>query len=67
MKKYTTDELSEAWGIFMGLCEEFPELYDKYVEKIEKEMEEYRSEVMITDEQKRRAIDKVFQRIKNEN
>ena len=29
-------DVIEAWSIFMNLCEEFPELYDKYVEKIEK-------------------------------
>ena len=29
MKKYTADELAEALDIYMRLCEEFPELYDK--------------------------------------
>ena len=34
MKKYTAEELAEALDIYMGLCEEFPELYNKYVEKV---------------------------------
>lgn len=34
MKKDTL----QAWEIFMKLCEEFPELYDRYVEKVESGM-----------------------------
>lgn len=50
----------------MGLCEEFPELYDLYVEKVEKDMETYGPKIEITEEQKKVAFDKIWERIKNE-
>lgn len=66
MKKYTTDELAEALDICMGLCEEFPELYDKYVEKVEKDLKMYKPEIKITEEEKKLAIEKIWNRIKSE-
>lgn len=65
-KEYSINELIEAWGIFMGLCEEFPELYDLYVEKVEKDMETYRAKIAIAEEQKKIAFDKIWKRIKSE-
>lgn len=65
-KKRSIEEQIEAWGIFMGLCEEFPELYDLYVEKVEKDMETYGPKIEITEEQKKVAFDKIWERIKNE-
>lgn len=66
MKKYTADELAEALDIYMGLCEEFPELYDKYVEKVEKDLKMYKPEIKITEEEKKLAIEKIWNRIKSE-
>lgn len=63
MKKYTADELAEVLDIYMGLCEEFPELYDKYVKKVEKDLETYKSEIKITEEEKKQAWDKIIKRI----
>lgn len=67
MKKRSADEMREAWSIFMGLCENFPELYDNYVQKIEKDFEKYKSKIDITEEEKKQAIDKIWKRIENEN
>ena len=60
-------DVIEAWEIFMNLCEEFPELYDKYVEKTEKEMKDHKSDLEITEEDRKRAWEKLQERIKNEN
>ena len=59
-------DVIEAWAIFMNLCGEFPELYDKYVEKIEKEMNDHKSDFEITEEDRKRAWAKLQERIKNE-
>lgn len=59
-------DVIEAWEIFMNLCEEFPDLYDKYVEKTEKEMQDHKSDFEITEEDRERAIAKLQERIKNE-
>lgn len=56
----------ETWEIFMKLCEEFPELYDKYVEKIELEMKNYTPDLKITEEDKKRALENLQEKIKNE-
>lgn len=57
----------EAWEIFMKLCEEFPELYDKYVEKVENEMKDYKPDFKITEEDKERAWKKLQKRIEEES
>ena len=67
MKKYKIGKAIEVWGIYMGLCEEFPDLYDKYVEKIEDEMKDYKPEFRTTDEEKEQNMKKIWHRIKNEN
>ena len=67
MKKRSADEMREAWSFFMGLCEDFPELYENYVQKIEKDLEKYKSKIDITKEEKKQAIDKIWKRIENEN
>lgn len=56
-------DILEAWGIFMKLCEEFPELYDKYVEKIEQEMKDCKPDFKITEEDKIRAWKKLREHI----
>ena len=56
----------ETWEIFMKLCEEFPELYDKYVEKIELEMKNYTPDLKITEEDKKLALENLHEKIKNE-
>lgn len=56
----------EAWEIYMKLCEEFPELYDKYVEKINGEMKNDTPDFMLTEKDKERAFQKLQQRIKKE-
>ena len=56
----------ETWEIFMKLCEEFPELYDKYVEKIELEMKNYTPDLKITEEDKKRALENLQEKIKND-
>ena len=53
---------NEAWEIFMRLCEEFPELYDKYAEKAEKETNDHKSDFEITEEDKKRALEKLRER-----
>ncbi len=67
MKKCSAKEMREAWRIFMGLCEEFPELYDYYVEKIEKDFGNYESKMEITKEEKKQAMGKIWKRIRNED
>ena len=57
----------EAWTIFMKLSEEFPELYDKYVEKVENEMKNYKPDFEITENDRKRALEKLQKQIKNEN
>lgn len=59
-------DVIETWEIFMKLCEEFPELYDKYVEKIEKEMKDHDPDFEITEEDRKRAFAKLQERIRNE-
>lgn len=59
-------DVMEAWEIFMKLCEEFPELYDKYVEKVENEMKDYKPDFKITEEDKEHAWKKLQERIKDE-
>ncbi|MBD5552634.1 MAG: hypothetical protein HDQ96_15950 [Lachnospiraceae bacterium] len=56
----------ETWEIFMKLCEEFPELYDKYVEKIELEMRNYTPDLKLTEEDKKRALENLQEKIKND-
>lgn len=56
----------ETWEIFMKLCEEFPELYDKYVEKVENEMKNYKPDLAITEEDKERVWKKLQERIQDE-
>lgn len=58
--------VTESWEIFMKLCEEFPELYDKYVEKTEAEMKDYQPVFEITEKQKQRSFQKLWERIRNE-
>lgn len=60
-------DVIEAWEIFMKLCEEFPDLYDKYVEKIETEMKDRDPEFEITEEDRERAFAKLKERIRNES
>ena len=67
MKKYAAEEIIETWGTFMGLCEEFPELYDQYVEKIEKESGADGTRMEITEDEKKMAMDKIWKRIKNKD
>lgn len=61
------NDIVEAWELFMKLCEDFPELYDKYVEKVEKELQDYKPEFEITEEDKKRAWEKLQERIKKES
>lgn len=56
----------EAWEIFMKLCEEFPELYDNYVKKIECEMKNYQPDLKIMEEDKERVWKKLREQIKKE-
>ena len=42
-------DIEESWELFMKLCEEFPELYDKYAEKTEQEMKDYKLPFEITE------------------
>lgn len=59
-------DIMEAWEIFGKLCEEFPELYDKYVEKIEQEMKDYKPDFEITEEAKQRTWEKLKERIRSQ-
>lgn len=58
--------VTESWEIFMKLCEEFPELYDKYVEKTEAEMKDYQPAFEITEKEKQQSLQKLRERIRNE-
>lgn len=58
--------VTESWEFFMKLCEEFPELYDKYVEKTEAEMKDYQPAFEITEKEKQRSLQKLRERIRNE-
>lgn len=60
-------DMVEVWELFMKLCEDFPELYDKYVAKIEHEMKINTPEFIITKEDKRRAWEKLRKRIGKES
>lgn len=57
----------ETWEIFMKLCEEFPELYEKYVEKIEQEMQDHKPDYALIDESKKRVWEKLQKRIHDQN
>lgn len=48
------------WKIFMGLCEDFPELYDLYVEKVEKDMEGYKLDYKLTEEDRKWAYENLL-------
>lgn len=67
MGKYTTNELIEVWEIYMGLCEEFPELYDQYVEKVEKDLEINGAEIKVTEKEKEFAMNEIWKRINSES
>ncbi len=67
MRQYTFDELIEANELFMKLCEEFPELYDVYIKKIEKEMNNYKPKFELTEEEKKQAIEKIWNKIHDNN
>ncbi len=57
-------DMMKTWAVFMKLCEEFPELYDKYVEKVEARMKD---EIpTVTKEEIERAFRDLQNRIKNE-
>lgn len=60
MKKYEIEDLLEMWKIFMGLCEDFPELYDLYVEKVEKDMEGYKLDYKLTEEDRKWAYENLL-------
>lgn len=51
----------------MKLCEEFPELYDKYAEKTEQEMKDYKLPFEITEKDKQQALQKLRERIRKED
>ena len=57
-------DMMKTWAVFMKLCEEFPELYDKYVEKVEAEMKD--DIPSVTTEEIERAWVDLQNRIKNE-
>lgn len=59
-------DMEEVWEIFMGLCEDFPELYDKYVEKTEKNLKSDAPEFVLTEDDKKRAREKLLERIRND-
>lgn len=49
-------DVLEAWEIFMKLCEEFPELYDLYVKKVESEMSGHRPDPRIMAAARKRCL-----------
>lgn len=55
----------ETWEIFMKLCEEFPELYDKYVGEIEHVLKNEMPNIEITPEDKERAWKMLQEKIRN--
>ena len=56
----------ETWKIFMKLCEEFPELYENYVQKVEREIKSYNLDFKITEEDKERVWKQLQERIKKD-
>ena len=60
-------DIEESWELFMKLCEEFPELYDKYAEKTEQELKKYRPPFEITEEDRQQALQKLRERIRKED
>ena len=60
-------DIEESWELFMKLCEEFPELYDKYAEKTEQELKNYRPPFEITEEDRQQALQKLRERIRKED
>ena len=60
-------DIEESWELFMKLCEEFPELYDKYAEKTEQEMKDYKLPFEITEEDRQQALQKLKERIRKED
>ena len=60
MGNHKIKDMLAAWEIFMGLCEEFPELYDAYVEKAEKDMAGYEPAFKPTEEDRMRAYREVL-------
>lgn len=60
-------DIEESWELFMKLCEEFPELYDKYAEKTEQEMKDYKLPFEITEKDKQQALQKLRERIRKED
>lgn len=64
---YTVNELNDAEGIFIGICVEFPELYDKYWGKMKNDSDKYKLKMEITEEEKKQAMDKIWKRIEKEN
>ncbi len=59
-------DISETWAIYMKLCEEFPELYDIYVDKIEKKMKDYQVDPKILKEAKKQTRKKLSEKFDNE-
>lgn len=62
MKNHKIEDMQTAWEIFMGLCEEFPELYDVYVKKVEKDMEGYEPEYKPTEDDRIRLYGEILKR-----
>lgn len=56
----------ETWKIFMKLCEGFPELYENYVQKVEREIKSYNLDFKITEEDKERVWKQLQERIKKD-
>jgi deoxyadenosine/deoxycytidine kinase len=56
----------ETWKIFMKLCEEFPELYENYVQKVEREIKSYNLDFKITEEDKEQVWKQLQERIKKD-
>lgn len=62
-----TKSIVKAWEFFMRLCEKFPELYDIYVEKVERKMKDYEYDPAVIEESKRRTWEKLQQKLCHEN
>lgn len=56
----------QAWEIFMKLCEEFPELYDKYIEKVENRIGHDTPDPRIMTAAKERCLKKLFKKTDND-